>query len=403
MKNYLKNAGFIKESVRLKYHIEIPSSINFLYVVFKKQNKKLYIVGGAIRDVLLDQKPKDYDLVSDALPNEIESILNSEKIYNFPSGKNFGIISAVINGETFEIATLRSDNYSKDSDGRRPDSIEFTDIYGDHKRRDFTINSLYYDIESGEIIDFSGGVEDLKNKRIKPVGNALDRFEEDRLRILRALRFAHRFGSTLDKETIDAIIHFKDLPGVSNERIRDEVYKALHSSKKPEEFIEQFLSLGLGPRTFGKLSVGLDTRPMPELRDPILVLAKLLLYNTPTEITKSLQNFKATKDEINGILFLKNLYDRFHDFDKMVFNPETDGNWLSVFIKQKNILLENGVLTPEQIMEWSKIKKININLVSYVLKYKFKFSAEDFPELKPGLELGNKINIENAKDFIRGL
>lgn len=394
--------GLVTEA-EYSFHIDLPENIYNLFKIFQKHGKKLFVVGGAVRDALLDKEPKDFDVVTDALPDEVENILNAEKIYNFPSGKNFGIISAVINDETFEIATFRSDNYTNGADGRRPTSVTFGDIEGDAMRRDLTINALYYDIARDIVIDLVGGVEDLKNKKIRPVGNALDRFEEDRLRTLRALRFAHRFGSALDKETIDAIIHFKDLPGVSNERIRDEVYKALHSSKKPEEFIEQFLSLGLGPRTFGKLSVGLDTRPMPELRDPILVLAKLLLYNTPTEITKSLQNFKATKDEINGILFLKNLYDRFHDFDKMVFNPETDGNWLSVFIKQKNILLENGVLTPEQIMEWSKIKKININLVSYVLKYKFKFSAEDFPELKPGLELGNKINVENAKDFIRGL
>lgn len=394
--------GLITED-EYSFHIDLPENIYNLFKVFQKHGKKLFVVGGAVRDALLNKEPKDFDVVTDALPDEIEQILNSEKIYNFPSGKNFGIISAVINNETYEIATFRKDNFEGEMNGRKPTSISPANIEDDAMRRDLTINALYYDISRDIVIDLVGGVEDLKNKRIKPVGNALDRFEEDRLRILRALRFAHRFGSTLDKDTIDAIIHFKDLPGVSNERIRDEVYKALHSSKKPEEFIEQFLSLGLGPRTFGKLSVGLDTRPMPELRDPILVLAKLLLYNTPGEITKSLQNFKATKDEIGGILFLKNLYDRFHDFDKMVFNPETDGNWLSVFIKQKNILLDNGVLTPEQIMEWARIKKINPDLVSYVLKYKFRFSAEDFPNLKPGLELGNKINVENAKEFIRGL
>lgn len=403
MKNYLKNAGLIKETVRLKYQIEIPSNINFLYVVFKKHNKKLYIVGGAIRDILLHQKPKDYDLVSDALPSEIESILNSEKIYNFPSGKNFGIVSAVINDEIFEIATFRSDNYSDDSDGRRPDSIEFTDIYGDHKRRDFTINSLYYDIEAGEIIDFSGGIEDLKNKIIKPVGDAMDRFTEDRLRTLRALRFAHRFGSTLDKQTIDAIIHFKDLPGVSNERIRDEFYKALHSSQNPESFIEQFLSLGLGPRTFGKLSAGLDTRPVPGLRDPLLVLAKLLLSNTPTEITNSLQNFKASRNEVSAILFLKNVYDRFLDFDRMVFDPEIDSNWFSVIVKQKNTLIDNGSITLEQILEWAKIKKLDKHVISRFISFELPYSAQDFPDMKPGLELGQKINFENAKAFISGL
>jgi len=289
------------------------------------------------------------------------------------------------------------------SDGRRPTSVTFGDIEGDSKRRDLTINALYYDIDRDVVIDLVGGIEDLKNKIIKPVGDAMDRFTEDRLRTLRALRFAHRFGSTLDKQTIDAIIHFKDLPGVSNERIRDEFYKALHSSQNPESFIEQFLSLGLGPRTFGKLSAGLDTRPVPGLRDPLLVLAKLLLSNTPTEITNSLQNFKASRNEVSAILFLKNVYDRFLDFDRMVFDPEIDSNWFSVIVKQKNTLIDNGSITLEQILEWAKIKKLDKHVISRFISFELPYSAQDFPDMKPGLELGQKINFENAKAFISGL
>lgn len=392
--------GLITEE-EYSFNIDLPQNIYNLFKVFQKHGKKLFVVGGAVRDALEGKKPKDFDLVTDALPDEVENILNIESIYNFPSGKNFGIISAVMNGETFEVATFRSDHYTNGADGRRPTSVTFGDIEGDSIRRDLTINALYYDIERGIIIDLVGGVEDLKNKRIKPVGNALDRFAEDRLRTLRALRFAHRFGSSLDKDTIDAIVHFKELPGVSNERIRDEVYKALHSAKKPEEFLEQFLSLGLGQRIFGNLK--LDTRHIPELRDPMLVLAKLLLHNTSDDINQSLQNFKSTKDEIRGILFLKNLYDKFHDFDKMVFDPMIDGKWLDVLIKQRNTLMENGSINSEQIIKWATIKKINIDLINHFIRFTPPFSAQNFPEMKPGAELGQKISIENAKNFISKL
>jgi len=395
-------AGLITEA-EYSFHIDLPENIYTLFKVFKKHGKKLFVVGGAVRDALLKKQPKDFDVVTDALPDEVEEILNSEKIYNFPSGKNFGIVSAVINDETFEIATFRSDNYSDDSDGRRPTSVTFGDIEGDAMRRDLTINALYYDIDRDVVIDLVGGVEDLKNKVIKPVGDAMDRFTEDRLRTLRALRFAHRFGSKLDKQTIDAIVHFKDLPGVSNERIRDEFYKALHSSQNPESFIEQFLSLGLGPRTFGKLSAGLDTRPVPGLRDPLLVLAKLLLYNTPNEITNSLQNFKASKDEVSAILFLKNIYDRFIDFDPLVFDPKIDGQWFSVLSKQKKYLFETGKLTPEQTMKWATIKQLDKHVISRFISFELPYSAQDFPDMKQGSELGQKINLENAKAFIKGL
>lgn len=113
----LKNTNFVKKIIGLiteseyDFYIELPSDILTLNQIFKKHGKKLLIVGGAVRDAKLGKKPKDFDLVTNALPDEVENILNSEKIYNFPSGKNFGIISAVVNGETYEIATFRTESF----------------------------------------------------------------------------------------------------------------------------------------------------------------------------------------------------------------------------------------------------------------------------------------------------
>ena len=287
------------------------------------------------------------------------------------------------------------------SDGRRPTSVTFGDIEGDAMRRDLTINALYYDIDKKKIIDLVGGMDDLENKKIKPVGNAMSRFEEDRLRTLRALRFAHRFGSTLDSQTIDAIVHYKDLPGVSSERIRDEFYKALNSSQKPEEFLEQFLSLGLGQRTFGK--VHLDTRHVPELRNPVLVLAKLLWNNDDNLISKSLLGFKATSDEIKGVLFLKSLYQHFKDFDKLVFDPSIDDKWLNQLFKAKSLMIGNGILTVEDMLLWAKIMGFEGKVISEFVKYSPPISAKDFPEMKQSAELGYKISFENAKLFLQRL
>ncbi len=404
LKNTKRNkelAGILLEA-EYDFKMHVPDNIMILLHAFLKNNKKLYIVGGAVRDALLKREPKDFDVVTDALPDEVKQILDSEKISNFPSGKNFGILTAVINNDSYEIATFRADKYSENSDGRRPDEVVYGDIIDDSERRDLTINALYYDIQNQKVIDLVGGVEDLKNKKIKPVGDAISRFTEDRLRTLRALRFAHRFGSTLDKETIDAIIHFKHLPGVSNERIRDEFYKALESTPKPEEFVEQFLSLGLGPRTFGN-NINIDLRHVKELREPVLVLAKLLWNNNPQNIKQSLLGFKCTSDEIKSILFLKMLLDKFKEFDKVVFDPFTDGKWLEQMIVTRDILFQKKILNSQIIKTWAELMSLNNQIISFFVDFIPPFSAKDFPDMKPGKELGAKITIENAKAFLNKL
>ncbi len=397
-KRAMQIAGLLQES-EYNFEMEVPSDIMTLFNAFHKHGKKLYIVGGAVRDAMLGKIPKDFDVVTDALPDEVEEILDLEKISNFPSGKIFGIISAVMDNDTYEVATFRADKYTPEQ-GRKP-VVVYGGIEDDAQRRDLSINALYYDIQNKKIIDLVGGVEDLKNKKIRPVGNAFDRFTEDKLRTLRALRFAHRFGSSLDKETIDAIIHYKQLPDVSNERIRDEFYKSLESSHRPEEFLEQFLSLGLGPRTFG--NVQLDTRHVKELRNPVLVLAKLLWKNDSKSIASCLSGFKASSYEIKAVIFLKTLFEKFNEFDVLVFNPSVDGKWLEQLVEQKRILFQNGILNIELTNTWAEIMGLNRNLISNFIQFNSPIAAKDFPELAPGKELGDKITIENAKLFISKL
>lgn len=400
-KRAMQIAGLLLEA-EYKFYIDISEPIRQIYNAFNSQGKKLYVVGGAVRDALLGKTPKDYDLATDAIPTDVQQILTNAGISNFPKGESFGVIAAVIDKEVYEIATFREEDYTG-GDGRRPneDSIAFTDMATDVSRRDLTINALYYDIAAGMVIDLVGGVEDLRNKRVRTVGNPMDRFAEDRLRTLRALRFAHRFGSTLDKQTIDAIVHFKELPGVSSERIRDEFIKALHSSQKPEEFIDEYIKLGLMPRTFPGLVI--DNHTISTIRNIAVVLAKLLWKNDVQKVVKGLYNAKFTGDEIESVAFLLELKVRLQDFDRLVFDPTVDGYWFMNLIKKRDIILEKGVLDFSDFMDWSKISTINSHIMSSFLNFKPKFSAKDFPNMKPGKELGAKIAYENSNYFLQNL
>ena len=389
----LRNAGLLTE-VEVKFHIDVPPEITTINNAFKKHGKKMYLVGGCVRDAVVGVKPKDFDISTSVRPEEVQKILSDSGIKNIPIGEAFAVISAIVNGEEFEIATFREDDYS-DGDGRRPTSIRFTDMNGDAKRRDATLNALYYDIDEGKIIDLVGGLEDLKNKKIKPVGSPFERIEEDKLRSLRYIRFSNRFDSKLDEDTIKAIKHFKDLPGVSNERIRDEFLKGIISAKDPKRFLNNYKEFGLFNRIFP--SVSLDHRYESGQKDPILVLAKLLSPNNEKDVEKALVNFKAHKPEKDQIKFLHAFENRFKDFEKITFIPSVDGAWLDGLSKHRDLNNIN-----DKVVEWAKINGIDANLTSKFLQYKPKYSAKDFPDLE-GKELGQTIKTKNAEVFVNSL
>ena len=181
------------------------------------------LAGGCVRDLLLGREPSDYDVATDATPAEVMEL--------FPEGvavgAQFGVILIPRDGLKVEVATFRSDiGYS---DGRHPDSVVYAkSAEEDVQRRDFTINGLLMRHDTAEILDFVGGRDDLKAEIIRAIGNAGKRFEEDKLRMLRAVRFAARFGFEIEPETFRAIRkHVKDIDQVSFERIRDEITKML--------------------------------------------------------------------------------------------------------------------------------------------------------------------------------
>ena len=188
----------------------------------RKHGFSAYFVGGCVRDLLMKREAKDFDIATDALAEQTEEIFKNTR----PIGKQFGVILVIHNKIPFEVATFRVDEGY--SDGRRPDKVVFGTAQMDALRRDFTINGLLYDPIKDEIIDYIDGAADIKKKVIKAIGDPSRRFEEDKLRMLRAVRFASTLGFTIEKETLKAISKkASQVSVVSSERIRDELVKMM--------------------------------------------------------------------------------------------------------------------------------------------------------------------------------
>lgn len=182
-----------------------------------------FIAGGFVRDSILGRESKDIDLVTNAIPEQIEELFER----TIPLGRSFGVITVQMNNEQFEVATLRKDSVK--SDGRRPESVEFTaDLFADASRRDFTINAMFMNPLTGEIIDLVGGKDDLLNHRLRTVGNARERFQEDHLRMLRAIRFGVTHNLAVNDNLLIVIRDNADLIiKISAERVREELMKIL--------------------------------------------------------------------------------------------------------------------------------------------------------------------------------
>jgi len=200
-----------------------------------------YFAGGCVRDMLLGLHPKDFDIVTNAVPEQIEEIFE----HTVPIGKQFGVILVVQNGHHFEVATFRSD--SGYSDGRRPDAVIFSSADQDAERRDFTINGMFYDPITEQVFDFVGGKRDLQAKLIRFIGDPDQRIQEDHLRLLRAVRFKNQFNFQYDPSTYNALKTHASLVihKISPERLRDEFCKMLINSTKPSNSFEELSHLGI--------------------------------------------------------------------------------------------------------------------------------------------------------------
>ncbi len=201
----------------------IPEYCKKLIRLLNSNGYEAYVVGGAVRDILMEKTPHDYDVATSATPDETKKVLEDSGIRTIiENGVKHGTVTGIIDDHLMEITSYRVESGYTDS--RRPDSVVFTrSIEEDVRRRDFTINAMYLDSESN-IVDLTGGREDIKNQIIRAVGNPYERFNEDALRILRALRFASRLGFKIEEETSKAMHELRNnLKLISAERIHSEL------------------------------------------------------------------------------------------------------------------------------------------------------------------------------------
>jgi poly(A) polymerase len=258
-----------------------------------------FFAGGCVRDLLLGREPADYDVSTDATPQQVMQIFPQ----TFAVGEQFGVVLVPQSGGAtgvlarqgerskgaIEVATFRSDvGYS---DGRHPDQVRFTkDPREDVERRDFTINGMLLDPVTNEILDFVGGRDDLKAGIVRAIGDPERRFAEDKLRMLRAVRFAARFDYKIDPATMEAIQKLAPkIHQVSSERVREELTKMLTEGRARRAF-ELLDSTGLLPEVLPEISAmkGVEQPPQYHPEGDVFVHTLLLLEKLPAGVSKTL-------------------------------------------------------------------------------------------------------------------
>jgi tRNA nucleotidyltransferase/poly(A) polymerase len=303
-------------SEKLFIDIEVSDAVDKLHRIFAENGAKLYGVGGFVRDKvksIIDGspfKPKDFDLVTALKPDDVIKLLRRSKLDLSirEVGKSFGVVLVTIDNDDYEIATFRED--AATGDGRRPDYVVFSTIDKDAARRDLTINALYYDFDEKSVLDFHGGIQDLHSRRIRFVGDAQARIYEDKLRVMRFVRFHCRVNSggpdSVDKDTRKVIQQCQLRPEISDERIRDEFVKGLTSCLDKVKFLQILEDLGLLAQVFPYLKTTVD------LRNGFLSLgglvAQILRYNEQKmPIRDKLIGLKWTREEAADVEFLTGL------------------------------------------------------------------------------------------------
>lgn len=229
--------------------IDLPKDVEFILDEFSRNGIKAYVVGGCVRDSLQGKTPNDWDITTGATPDEVKSLFEGFKIVD--KGIEFGTVALYLNDEEFEITTFRKDAGSKDC--RHPDTVTFSDsLEEDLSRRDFTVNALAYNNEEG-LVDCFNGYSDLKSGILKAVGNPYERFKEDALRMIRAIRLSAQHSFSIEKCTYEAIReNYGLIEHISFERFNKELIKILESDNP--DYIEKFYDTGISSVIFNEIN-----------------------------------------------------------------------------------------------------------------------------------------------------
>jgi poly(A) polymerase len=270
-----------------------------LHVVnrLREAGHQALLAGGCVRDMLLGRRSSDYDVATSASPQEVKRLFRHVLLV----GAQFGVAMVIHRGRKVEVTTFRSDvSYT---DGRRPDAVRYATAREDAQRRDFTINGMFYDPEADEVLDYIGGREDLARGVVRTIGEPAERFGEDYLRMLRAVRFAVRLGFRIDPATADGIrTHAAHITAVSGERILEELWRML-SEPSAADALWRMAELGLAKHVVPELfATGAWERAVERVsavakrRDATLSLAAMLVDLPPAEIGAVTRRWGASND-----------------------------------------------------------------------------------------------------------
>lgn len=318
--------------------IDVPEHINDIIECLQNAGFEAYIVGGCVRDALLGINANDWDVCTPARPDDIKAVLSGYNVIE--TGIKHGTVTAVKNGCICEITTFRSDgDYT---DHRRPDSVYFTsDIKSDLSRRDFTVNAMAYSPASG-LIDLFGGESDLNSRILRCVGDAKKRFDEDALRIVRALRFSACLGFEIEKETKDAIFSCYSLTEyVARERIFNEL-KRLVCGDFAAEVISEFITVF---EKIFKLDISEENvKKLENAPQDVSTRLALLFYNADSKVVYSvLKNLKSDNKTIENVCFLLKNKEIILTEDLVLLRK-----MLSDFGRERAILLAEFIFTVKQ-------------------------------------------------------
>lgn len=280
--------------------INIPADVRLIIDVLENAGFEAYIVGGCVRDALLFKEPHDWDITTSATPTQIKGLFS----HTVDTGIKHGTVTVLFGGVGYEVTTYRIDGAYLD--GRHPENVEFTSLLSeDLKRRDFTINAMAYHPERG-LVDLFDGQGDLKNRVIRCVGEPRERFSEDALRMMRAVRFSAQLNFSIAEDTRAAISELSEnLNQVSHERIRDELMKLL-CSDHPERLLDLY-------------ELGLTAQFFPEF-DQMMVCSQNTKYHCYTVGMHTLKVMESTRPD--PVLRLAALL---HDLGKLYTKTEENG------------------------------------------------------------------------------
>lgn len=357
----------------------LPEYVEKIADIYHKNGRSLYVVGGAVRDHLLNKTPKDFDLATDATPDESIDML-SQYYKVLEVGKAFGVIKVMVleDPEGVEIATFREESYK---DSRRPDTVRYSSIDKDVMRRDLTVNALFYDIKGKRIVDLVNGIDDIEKGVIRTVGSSAERFAEDPLRKLRAVRFASKLGSKIDQETHQSLVKDPIFHNISVERVRDEFLKILSSAKNVREAISLLESYDMLTQVFPGFK--LDTDLLSE-SFPIVTVALMLRNNPIEKIESGLNKLAWTSEEIAKITFLIRL---------VTLSPDN-----AYEMKKRMKVIKFYYL--EEILDFCRIAGIDSKLIDSFLKYEPSVSTQELMDLGfKGPDLGREIKKREADEF----